>query len=58
MNVEPPPGTPQRSRSRGERIAIALASVIAGVVVVLGLLWVAFYVFGLMLIGGGGAGGN
>jgi hypothetical protein len=60
MNAPPrlPPGKPQRSLSRGDRVAIVVACLIAGTLVMLGLLWLVFYVFGLMLIGGGGAGGN
>jgi hypothetical protein len=60
MNAPPPlpPGKVREALSRGDKVAIVVATLIAGTIVMLGLLWLFIYILGLMFTGGGGAGGN
>lgn len=53
-----PPGKPRKVLSRGDKVAIVVATLIAGTIVMLGVLWLLIYILGLMFTGGGGAGGN
>lgn len=53
-----PPGKVRKVLSRGDKVVIVVATLIAGTIVMLGLLRLFFHVLGLMFTGGGGAGGN